>query len=585
MVSGFLLCILSPVWRAKLCGEMGEDPRQNIKLEEEDRMDFSQLLALGCGDMVRIVGGLEALVKLGMMADRYQVVTVQYAIEKAVLSQLTVESCASILSMSRESGLERLKCASRALALSEFDTFALSADFLELDEDLLGSLLDDNALCSESEVRVFEMVVRWMRRGGAAAGAVRGAGLLRKIRFPFMAAAYLENDAKELDLPGLDALSTEALELKHIDGLPWWCMRLKHLEASALIPRRAGGQVSWERYAEGGEFRLPMLVGVWLACVSLHGSSLVCAGWGNGCIQVWCRSTLFAQTYFFGHSDCVRALISVGKMLISGSDDCDIRVWDMWWVATARGRCMRVLKGHTSGVTCLAVSGRRLVSGSRNGTARVWRMEGPASQWSCELVLSEHESGIHTTCLATWGDSLASGSTDTTILVWDLETGAHERTLVGHTGSVTAVVVSGQRLISSAADQTVRVWSTATWACVKKVQVYAAGSVQYTISLAVSGSTLVGGSDSLSRSALEEYEVRVWDLETLAPLHVLKQPAGQRVKGLVSDGGEVWMACEQEVVVWGWRGQYCPNGPEPIDGLLRFLHSLSKFLWLKIGGR
>ena len=183
-------------------------------------------------------------------------------------------------------------------------------------------------------------------------------------------------------------------------------------------------------------------------------------------------------------------------------------------------------------------------------------MEGPASQWRCELVLSEQESGIHTTCSATWGDNLASGSTETSILVWDLETGAHEQALVGHTGSVTAVVVSGQRLISSAADQTVRVWSTATWACLKTVQVYAAGSVQYIISLAVSGSTLVGGSDSLSRSALDEYEVRVWDLETLAPLHVLKQPAGRRVKGLTSDGGEVWMASGYEVVVWGWRGQY-----------------------------
>lgn len=107
------------------------------------------------------------------------------AIEKAVLSQLTVETvetCASILSTSRESGLETLKCTSRALALSEFDAFASSADFLELGEDLLGSLLDDDALRSESEERVLEMVVQWMMLGGAA-GAVRGAGLVRKIRF------------------------------------------------------------------------------------------------------------------------------------------------------------------------------------------------------------------------------------------------------------------------------------------------------------------------------------------------------------------------------------------------------------------
>ena len=419
---------------------------------------------------------------------------------------------------------------------------------------------------------------------------MRGAGLLRKIRFPFMAAAYLENDAKELDLPGLDALSTEALALKHTDCLPWWCVRLEHLEASALIPRRAGGQVSWERYAQGGEVRLP--TGQRVACVSPHGRRLVCAGWHNGWIQVWRRSALVPHSIFFGHSGCVRALVPVGEMLISGSEDCDMRVWDMRFFSTIRigGRCMRVLKGHTGGVTCLAVSGRRLVSGSRNGAVRVWRIEGPASQWRCELVLSEWEleSGIRTTCLAAWGDRLASGSTDTAkILVWDLETGAHERALVGHTGSVTAVVVSGQRLMSSAADQTVRVWSTATWECVQTVQVYAAGSVQHIISLAVSGSRLVGGSDSVSRSALEECEVRVWDLQTLAPLHVLKQPAGERVKGLVSDGGEVWMACGEEVVVWGWRGQFGPVGPEEvvvwIHSLLRFLQSLSKYLWLKIG--
>jgi hypothetical protein len=590
MVSGFLLCILSPVWRAKLCGEIGNQSRQSLEVEEGEAMVFSQLLALGCGDMVRIVGGLQALLELGIIADRYQVETVQDVVEKAILSHLTVENCASIVSMSCESGLEKVKCASRELALSEFDAFALSAGFMELGEDLLGTLLDDDALRSKNEESVFEMVVRWMRRGGAD-GAVRGVGLLRKIRFPFMAATYLENNTKEqLRVHELDALITEALALKEMDCLPWWCLRLKHLEATALTPRRSGGQVSWGRYVEGGEFRLP--TGQWVACVAPHGSNWVCAGWQDGSIRVWSRSTLGAQTTFIGHTSCVRALLSVGEMLISGSDDCCIRVWDMKWVVTARGRCMRVLRDHTDGVTCLAVSGRRLVSGSSDGTVRVWMIEGPASQWRCERMLYEHESGYQITSLAVWGDRLASGSAETTILVWDLESGAHEQALVGHTGSVTgsvtAIVISGQRLISSSTDKTVKVWSTATWACVLTVQAYAAESVQYITRLAVSGSTLVGGSDSLSRSALEEYEVRVWNLETLEPLHTLKQPAGRRVKGLTRDGGEVWVACGQEVVVWGWRGKYCAVGPEEIhqwvDKLELLLLRLSKSLWQKLSG-
>ena len=68
------------------------------------------------------------------------------------------------------------------------------------------------------------------------------------------------------------------------------------------------------------------------------------------------------------------------------------------------------------------------------------------------------------------------------------------------------------------------------------------------------GPTLVGGSFSNPHSLTEEYEVRVWDLETLEPLHTLRQPAGQHVLGLASDGEEVWGAVGKEVAVWGRRG-------------------------------
>jgi hypothetical protein len=63
----------------------------------------------------------------------------------------------------------------------------------------------------------------------------------------------------------------------------------------------------------------------------------------------------------------------------------------------------------------------------------------------------------------------------------------------------------------------------------------------------------VGGSSSHPQSATEQYEARVWDLETLEPLHTLRQPAGQVFLGLASDGGEVWGAVDMDVVVWGWR--------------------------------
>ncbi len=144
---------------------------------------------------------------------------------------------------------------------------------------------------------------------------------------------------------------------------------------------------------------------------------------------------------------------------------------------------------------------------------------------------------------------MASGSDDKTIWVWDVGTGMHEQTLVGHDGGVAALVACGQRLISSSGDKTVKVWSMATWACMQTVQTYAAGLAQFISCLAVSGSMLVGGFDSEQHSV-----VRVWDLETLEPLHTLRQAAGQDVCGLASDAGEVWAAIDEEVVVWGRRG-------------------------------
>ena len=56
------------------------------------------------------------------------------------------------------------------------------------------------------------------------------------------------------------------------------------------------------------------------------------------------------------------------------------------------------------------------------------------------------------------------------------------------------------------------------------VEAYPAGSRQFIYRLAVSGPTLVGGSDIYPYSASAEQEVRVWDLETLRPLHTMKQP-------------------------------------------------------------
>jgi hypothetical protein len=72
-------------------------------------------------------------------------------------------------------GLARAERESRVLALLEFDELAKMAGFLQVGEELLGSLLENDGLVTEREECVFEVVKLWMKAG--VGGRMRGSGL------------------------------------------------------------------------------------------------------------------------------------------------------------------------------------------------------------------------------------------------------------------------------------------------------------------------------------------------------------------------------------------------------------------------
>jgi WD40 repeat protein len=537
--SGFLLSVLSPVWRAKLCGDLGGETRRELALEDGEAGLFSKLVALACGVAVTMDGGLEEVVALGRMADRYQVEVVEGVVEDAVVRLLTVENCGRVLEQSSGSGLVRVEKASRELALRRFDDFSTTAGFMEVGEEVLGSLLDDDELQTEREERVYEGAVRWIK--GGAGGSVRGAGLLKKVRLPYMGGEYLADLWSEVsqEVTGLDGLLSDALALKSKPRRVWGTMKLRHLDARTLVARKGFG-VRWEEYVGGGERRLRMEAGQVVYSVTAD-DEYVYAGLEDGVIRVWSRSTLEDEKTLLGHTEIVWALLTCGVQLISCSSDHDIRVW-----VVGSGRCESVLQGHTGSVSTLAASTNVLLSGSDDGTLRVWRMEGDASTWRCVRTLPvEGTAGIFQ--LAAWDGVVAAGCVDGAIRVWSTETWGLEQTLRGHEDDVMSLVVNGRRLISSSYDGTLRVWSTETWACLQTVQVYEMHSEVHINALAVSGSTLAGVSNGGG--------VLVWDLETLEQLHTLDLWADQAHQpSLKSYDGEVWGAIGEQVVVWGRRG-------------------------------
>ena len=84
MASGFLLSILSPVWRAKLCGEIGASEGRVLMMDADEETLFWKVVALGCGESVTVGEGLDELIGLARMADLYQMEAIQGDLEEAV---------------------------------------------------------------------------------------------------------------------------------------------------------------------------------------------------------------------------------------------------------------------------------------------------------------------------------------------------------------------------------------------------------------------------------------------------------------------------------------------------------------------
>lgn len=126
-----------------------------------------------------------------------------------------------------------------------------------------------------------------------------------------------------------------------------------------------------------------------------------------------------------GHAAAVRAIVSFGTTLASGSDDRTIRLWNM-----PSGRCIRVFEGHTGPIRHLAVTrdGKRLISGSDDCTIRLWDL----SNGMCVRVFSGHTAPVVRLALSLDDRFFASAAGDLTLRLWDTFTGECLATLDGH---------------------------------------------------------------------------------------------------------------------------------------------------------
>jgi WD40 repeat protein len=152
-----------------------------------------------------------------------------------------------------------------------------------------------------------------------------------------------------------------------------------------------------------------------------------------------------------------------GQTLVTGSYR-KIKVWDT--STPIRGKNLKdqeieplhILMGHSHIVSSLAMSedGKLLVSGSWDQTIKVWQLE----TGKLLRTLKGHRDKVYAIALSPNGQIIASGSADKTIKLWHLQTGELLGTFTGHGNTVTALAftASGEMLVSGSLDKTIKIW-------------------------------------------------------------------------------------------------------------------------------
>lgn len=194
--------------------------------------------------------------------------------------------------------------------------------------------------------------------------------------------------------------------------------------------------------------------------------------------QVHCVAQGLSHTNAVGSITFSRLKAS---FIVSGSQDCTVKVWDLPQDLSATGTEIHQLtargteKAHDKDVNSVAVSpnDKLLASGSQDRTAKLWSLAGEGSLGLLG-VFRGHRRGVWAVCFSPVDQVLATSSADGTTKLWGLQDFSCLKTFEGHDASVLKVIFvsRGTQLLTSGSDGLVKLWTIKTNECVKTLDAH-----------------------------------------------------------------------------------------------------------------
>lgn len=289
--------------------------------------------------------------------------------------------------------------------------------------------------------------------------------------------------------------------------------------------------------------------GVW--ALKYVGDDILVSGSTDRTVRIWNVKVGKSTHVFKGHTSTVRCLDVVEhdgvKYIVTGSRDNTLHVWKFpdphasdydpnvtkhYSSTDDNPFFVGILRGHMSSVRAVSGHGNIVVSGSYDHNLMVWDI----AKMKLLYVLSGHTNKIYSTLYDHNRKRCISASLDTTIRVWDLadiykngpvtqislstslKVSGSLRTLCGHTGLVGLLGLSDKYLVSAAADGSLRGWDASDYT--KQFSFHHTNSSAIT-TFFMSDNILVSGS---------EHQFNIYDLRSGRLVH----------KHLLSDADQIW---------------------------------------------
>jgi WD40 repeat protein len=207
-----------------------------------------------------------------------------------------------------------------------------------------------------------------------------------------------------------------------------------------------------------------------------------------------------------GHTGRVRTVASGPNtsIVVSGSDDGSVRVWDI-----DRAIQLEELCGHQDWVRdiCVFAGGKYAASVSDDHTIRIWDLNGG----DCVRVIDTDFDWLRVVAVDAGGQFVYTADDTEQIKKWDWLSGDQVGSLIGHTAKVNALqTLSDGRVVSASDDRSVRFWHVGSDKEIGRFVEHSGRIVACTVS-ADETLMLTAGSDNkiLSWSLANEPEISV----------------------------------------------------------------------------